>query len=207
MSSGMFPKMTDSRFQKMIDPRSVAFDIDSVIADTMALFIDIAREEHRIDHLKYEDITAYDLSACLNLSLPVIEAIVNRIQDGGYRAALKPIPGAAEVLAKVGKCHSPLLFVTARPYAGPIRDWVNESLALNPSEVEIVATGSFDDKVDVLTGRKITHFVEDRLETCYALQAGGVTPILFRQPWNRSRHPFTEVGSWQELESLICFSQ
>lgn len=191
---------------KMIDPRSVAFDIDSVIADTMALFLDIARDEHRINNLKYEDITAYDLSACLNISAAVIEAIVNRIQDGGYRAPLKPIAGAPEVLAKVGRCHSPLLLVTARPYPGPIGDWVNEYLPLHPSEVEIVATGSFDDKVDVLTERNISHFVEDRLETCFALGAAGVTPILFRQPWNRRQHPFTEVGSWQELESLICFS-
>lgn len=206
MPSFVLPKMTDSRFEKMIDPRTVAFDIDSVIADTMALFIDIARDEHRISHLKYEDITAYDLSACLNLSAPVIEAIVNRIQDGGYRAPLKPIAGAPEVLAKVGRCHSPLLLVTARPYPGPIRDWMNEYVSLHPSEMEIVATGSFDDKVDILTGRNISYFVEDRLETCYALREAGVTPILFRQPWNRRRHPFTEVGNWQELESLICFS-
>ncbi len=190
---------------KMITPSSVAFDIDSVIADTMALFIDIARDEHRINHLRYEDITAYDLSVCLNISDSVIEAIVNRIQDGGYRAPLKPIAGAPEVLAKIGRCHSPLLLVTARPYPGPIREWINESLPLNPSDVEIVATGSFDDKVDVLTARNISYFVEDRLETCYALKDSGVTPILFRQPWNREHHPFTEVRSWRELESLIHF--
>lgn len=190
----------------MIDPRSVAFDIDSVIADTMTLFLDIARDEHRINHLSYEDITSYDLSTCLSISRPVIEAIVNRIQDGGYRASLKPIPGAPDVLAKVGRCHRPLLLVTARPYPGPIRAWMSEYLPFQPSDVEIVATGSFDDKINVLTERNISCFVEDRLETCYALHAAGVTPILFRQPWNRRRHPFTEVSSWQELESMICFS-
>jgi hypothetical protein len=57
-----------------------------------------------------------------------------------------------------------------------------------------------------LTERNISCFVEDRLETCYPLREAGVTPILFRQPWNRKRHPFTEVGSWQELESMIRFS-
>jgi 5'(3')-deoxyribonucleotidase len=191
---------------KLIDPRSVAFDIDSVIADTMTLFLDIAREEHRINHLKYEDITSYDLSACLNISAPVIEAIVNRIQDGGYRARLRPIDGAPEVLAKIGRCHRPLLLVTARPYPGPIREWMTEYLPFQPSDVEIVATGSFDDKIDILTERNISCFVEDRLETCYPLREAGVTPILFRQPWNRKRHPFTEVGSWQELESMIRFS-
>ncbi len=190
----------------MIEPRSVAFDIDSVIADTMTLFLDIARDEHRINHIAYEDITSYDLSACLNISVPVIEAIVDRIQDGGYRTPLKPIDGAPEVLAKIGGCHSPLLLVTARPYPGPIREWITDYLPLHPSDVEIVATGSYDGKIDVLTERQIGYFVEDRLETCYGLCAAGVTPILFQQPWNRERHPFIEVGTWQELASLIRIS-
>ena len=201
-----FEPMPDTQLTKRIDPGSVAFDIDSVIADTMALFLDIARDEHRIDNLKYEDITEYDLAACLDISPSIIEEIVNRIQDGGYRASLKPIDGAPEVLARVGRCHSPLLLVTARPYPGPIREWIDDFLPLHPSGVEIVATGSFDDKADVLTERNISFFVEDRLETCYSLQAAGVTPILFRQPWNRIEHPFTEVGSWHELETLIRFS-
>jgi hypothetical protein len=47
--------------------------------------------------------------------------------------------------------------------------------------------------------------VEDRLETCFPLQEAGITPVLFRQPWNRKSHPFMEVGTWKELESLIEF--
>ncbi|RLC33004.1 MAG: haloacid dehalogenase, partial [Deltaproteobacteria bacterium] len=31
------------------------------------------------------------------------------------------------------------------------------------------------------------------------------TPVLFRQPWNREAHHFTEVNNWRELESLIEF--
>jgi uncharacterized HAD superfamily protein len=87
-----------------------------------------------------------------------------------------------------------------------MREWIDDFLPLHSSDVEIVATGSFDDKVEVLTERNISFFVEDRLETCFSLQAAGVTPILFRQPWNRIEHPFTEVGTWRELESLIRFS-
>ena len=71
--------------------------------------------------------------------------------------------------------------------------------------IEVVATGSFDAKADVLAARNITYFIEDRLETCFPLQAAGIVPVLFRQPWNRKRHPFLEVGSWKELESLIEF--
>jgi hypothetical protein len=78
-------------------------------------------------------------------------------------------------------------------------------LPLDPPAIEIVATGSFDGKIDVLAERDITCFVEDRLETCFSLQEAGIMPVLFKQPWNRERHPFREVGSWRELESLIDF--
>ena len=58
---------------------------------------------------------------------------------------------------------------------------------------------------DILSERNISYFVEDRLETCFPLQGAGITPILFKQPWNRKNHPFIEVGNWRELESLIKF--
>ena len=41
----------------MIDPAAVAFDVDGVIADTMALFIYIARDEYAIKGIRYEDMT------------------------------------------------------------------------------------------------------------------------------------------------------
>jgi len=68
-----------------------------------------------------------------------------------------------------------------------------------------VATGSFEGKADVLLNRNISYVVEDRLETCFSLEAAGITPVVFKQPWNRKRHPFMEVGTWNELESLIKF--
>ena len=199
--------INDNALSKMnIDPKSIAFDIDSVVADTMALFLDIAREDYHIVGIRYDDITGYNLSECLDIDAPVMEDIINRIHDGGYTAILKPIAGAPEVLAKVGRSHRPVLLVTARPYPGPIHDWVHETLPLDPSDVEIIATGTFDGKISVLVDRGIDYFVEDRLETCYSLQSAGVTPILFKQPWNRTHHPFIEVENWCELESLIDFS-
>ncbi len=189
----------------MIDPTSVAFDFDGVIADTMSLFLDIARDVFNINGIRYEDITRYNLVDCLQLEPEVVEAVVQRILDGNYAAALKPLDGAVDVLTRIGRCHGPLLFVTARPYLGPIKDWLLELVPLDPKTIEMVPTGSFEFKADVLMERHISCFVEDRLETCYRLQDAGVLPILFKQPWNREPHPFVEVGSWKELEALIEF--
>lgn len=189
----------------MIKPSSLAFDIDGVLADTMTLFLDIAREEYKIRNVKYEDITCYTLEECVDIDPVLIETILTRIMDGTHKASLKPMPGATNVLTRLARWHSPILFVTARPYGETIYEWMQSVLPLDPNSIEVVATGSFDAKVDVLSNRNISYFVEDRLETCYPLFEAGVTPIIFKQPWNRKHHPFVEVGTWKELESLIEF--
>ncbi|MEA3280918.1 MAG: haloacid dehalogenase, partial [Thermodesulfobacteriota bacterium] len=63
----------------MIDPASVAFDIDGVLADTMTLFLDIAREEYDITGIRHEDITCYMLEKCIDIDEEIIEAIIVRI--------------------------------------------------------------------------------------------------------------------------------
>ncbi len=191
--------------KSMIDPSSLAFDIDGVFADTMTLFLDIAREEYKIRDVKYEDITCYSLEECVDIDPVLIETILTRIMDGTHKVPLKPMPGARNVLTRLGRLHSPILFVTARPTREPIYEWIQSVLSFDPDSIEVVATGSFDAKVDVLLSRDISYFVEDRLETCYPLFEAGVTPIIFKQPWNRKRHPFVEVGTWKELEPLIEF--
>lgn len=187
----------------MIAPSELAFDIDGVFADTMSLFIEIARNEFGLDRLKYEDITDYDLCGLPGIDQAVYVDIIMRILDGRHEGALKPIQGAADVLKKVNRRHCPTLFVTARPSADGVTQWILDQLDLSPGDVDIVATGSFDDKRDVLISSGIRYFVEDRLETCFTLHEAGIEPIVFRQPWNRKPHPFREVAGWAELESLI----
>lgn len=189
----------------MIDPAHIAFDIDGVFADTMTLFLQIAREEYSIDGFRYEDITSYTLEECLNIDAKLIEAIITRIMEGRHKTTLKPIKGSTEVLTRIGQHCRSILFVTARTNKGLIYEWIKSVLPLDSKSIEVIATGSFDAKVDVLSKKKISYFVEDRLETCFPLQEAGVTPILFKQPWNRKKHPFMEVNDWRELESLIEF--
>jgi hypothetical protein len=186
-----------------IDPRRVAFDIDGVIADTMGLFLSIARHEFGIGHLRYEDITSYALEECLDLGSGQIDAIVERLLGREATTRLKPLDGAPDVVRRVADAAGEVLFVTARPSADAIEAWLQERLALPPRAISVVATGNFDGKAVVLRERGIRFFVEDRLETCFLLDDHGIAPIVFRQPWNRKRHPFPEVGDWSELASLI----
>lgn len=186
-----------------IDPCRLAFDIDGVVADTMRLFLDIAREEFGIGNLRYEQITRYALEDCLDIETERIEAIVERLLGSEATARLQPIAGAPEVMGRIGAVAGSVLFVTARPRAAEIEDWLCRVLPLPSSAIRVVATGNFDGKAEVLRQYGIRHFVEDRLETCFQMDAEGIAPILYRQPWNRERHPFPEVGDWSELQILL----
>jgi 5'(3')-deoxyribonucleotidase len=189
-----------------INPDRVAFDFDGVVADTMTLFLEIAKSDYAIQGIDYDDITCYALSNCLDVDEGVLHEISGRIVNGDYRQPLKIYDGAFDVLKRLAERHPPLLFVTARPTPGPVGEWIRENILADCSRIEVVATGSFEDKTAVLLERKITHFVEDRLETCFIMEEAGIVPVLFRQPWNRHPHRFIEVGSWAELACLIDFS-
>ena len=189
----------------MIDPALLAFDIDGVIADTMHLFLDILKDHYDIHTVRYADITAYRLDQCLDLDEDVLNGAVARILDGSYRAALKPLPDAGRVLRRIGDTTGRILMVTARPEAGPIEAWMNRLLDGQHHRATLVTTGSFEAKTAVLLDNGIKWFVEDRMETCHLIRAAGISPIVFRQPWNREAHDYLEVESWQELEQWIAF--
>jgi len=189
----------------VVDPKAVAFDVDGVLADTMGLFLRIASEEYRIDRVSYEDITCYELRECLPIDPKIIDAIIGRLLDGTYAHPLQPIPGAARVIGRLAETTGQVVFVTARPYPGPIEDWIQNHLGLLRDRFELVTTGAFEAKAQALLEKGIRHFVDDRLETCFHLQECGIDPIVFRQPWNRKPHPFREVASWEEIQSLIAW--
>ena len=189
----------------MIDPAALAFDIDGVVADTMTLFLEIARDEFNINSIRYEDITRYNLADCLDMDAEIIDRIVIQLLDGNHGTRLRPLDGAAEFLRRFAEHYHPVVFVTARPYIGTLGEWVESVLGLSPALWEVVTTGTHEGKTRVLLERGFSYFVDDRLETCFVLHAAGIVPVLFKQPWNRQPHPFIEVGSWVELDALIDF--
>jgi uncharacterized HAD superfamily protein len=187
----------------MIRPGQIAFDIDGVFANTMALFLELARRDYGLNHVQYEDITHYFLEECLDIDPGIIKIIINKILEGDFQGELQPIGNSVEVLSEIAQ-KGPLLFVTARPTLLPIKAWVDKMLPRPPFPVEVIATGTFEAKAHVLKARGIEYFVEDYLDICFMLEEQNITPILFQQPWNRSAHPFHEVAGWGEIRDLMC---
>jgi len=186
----------------MIPLASVAFDIDGVVADTMKLFIDIAREDYEIS-IQYEQITKYDLTQCLDIKFEIVWEILQKIMDGNHRQPLLPIAQAPKILQQLAQKTQKLLFVTARSNANVLYPWFLETLQLTESRFKIVATGDFEQKISVLKDHNIQYFVDDRMETCRLLKEHHLTPVVFSQPWNREVHSFIEVRTWDEIFKLI----
>ena len=137
----------------MIDPATLAFDFDGVLADTMSLFLEIARDEYNINGIGYDDITCYALDECLNIKPEVIAEIIDRLLKGDYSQPLHPMAGAAEVLVQISRYRNPIPLVTSRPHPGPINDWIINTLPLDPGAFEIIATGAAEAKADELINR------------------------------------------------------
>ncbi len=181
----------------------LAFDVDGVVADIMTTFLDLARERYGHGHLRYEDITTFRLEECLDLPSWIIRTLIRELIDRPHELPIEPFPQAVPVLTRLA-ARTPLLFVTARDRATPIRVWLTRTLAAVPEEaIRVLASGDPEGKLHYLKVHAIQFFVEDRLETCYQLAEHGITPILFAQPWNRQPHPFPEVNGWPDLASLL----
>jgi uncharacterized HAD superfamily protein len=187
-----------------IPTAQLAFDIDGVVADIMTTFLTLARERYdRGHHLRYEHITTFMLSECLDLPTWIIDELIRELIDRPHELAISPFPQAVPVLTRLAQ-ETPLLFVTARDRARPIERWLHRNLAaVPPAAIRVLATGDPDTKIHYLKDHGIQYFVEDRLETCLQLADHGITPIVFAQPWNRHPHPFPEVQDWPTLEGLL----
>jgi len=182
----------------------LAFDIDGVVADIMTTFLNLARERYdQGHHLRYEHITTFMLSECLDLPTWIIDELIRELIDRPHELPIEPFPEAVPVLTRLAR-ETRLLFVTARDRRSPIERWLHHNLAaVPPSAIQVLATGDPDTKIHYLQDHGIQYFVEDRLETCLQLAGQGITPIVFAQPWNRQPHPFLEVADWTALEGLL----
>ncbi len=185
-----------------IDPSRIGFDIDGVVADTMEAFIRLAAEDHAVPTIRPADITEFEVEDCLDLEPAVIRAIFTRLMQEPLAAGLKPMAHAVEVLSDLAQ-RAPLTFVTARPLAEPIAAWLENELGPEIfASARLVAMGEHDNKGAYIKGLGLSHFVDDRAETCVGLEAQGITPLVFSQPWNLGKHRLPTVNDWLQIRAL-----
>jgi uncharacterized protein len=190
---------------KNIEPSDLAFDIDGVVADTMAVFVELARERYGFTWLTKEDLRQYDLHACLNAAPEIVNELICTTLDDEHTQQIPPMRGAAKVLTELAR-RGPLRFVTARIWPESIIRWLHQTLPdVDSSRIEVFATGLPEAKAAILKELKVRYFLEDRLETCELLSHSGIQPLLFDQPWNRGPEAvaFPRIENWSQLGHLV----
>jgi uncharacterized protein len=194
-------------FEKTIDPSDLAFDIDGVVADTMAVFVRLAQERYGFTRLTKEDLRQYDLRACLDIPLEIVDELICTTLDDDHTLQIPPMDGAVAVLTKLAE-HGPLRFVTARIWPESIIRWLQQTLSeVDAGRIEVFATGLPEAKCSILRDLKVKYFVEDRVETCRLLMESGIQPLLFDQPWNRGPEAvlFPRIEDWSQLSRKLMF--
>jgi len=188
-----------------IRPSGLAFDVDGVVADTMAVFVELAHKQYGMTRLTKEDLRCYDLYQCVDAERKVIDDLIGLTLNDENTLQVPPMPGAPEVLTELAR-YTPLRFVTARIWPESIIEWMHNTLPKVPSgRIQVIATGDPAAKLDILRKLRVTHFVEDRPETCKLLAKDGIQPLLFDQPWNRipSVAEFPRIENWLQLRQWV----
>ncbi len=187
-----------------IRPDQLAFDIDGVVADTMEVFVQLARNHDGLQHLTKEDLVRYDLHRCVPADSTVVDDLICRTLEDENTMRVPPMPGAPEVLSELAE-HGPLRFVTARIWPESIVAWLHQTLSgVDRESIQVIATGDPAAKASVLRRMGVVHFLEDRLETCEMLAEHGIRPLLFDQPWNRVESRFPRICNWYQFRRWIA---
>ena len=188
--------------EQKIHPAQIGFDFDGVIADTAEAFIRIACEQYDYCGIELDHITRFEVEECTELNFEIVEEIFTRILHDSVGTQLMPMAGAIRVLEELS-IHAPVTIITARPLAEPVHRWMEKHM---PSplieQIRLVAMGDHDDKARHVRQLNLSHFIDDRAETCQQLEQAGVRSILFSQPWNRSHTTLPAVQNWEEIRAL-----
>lgn len=191
-----------------INPAKIGFDFDGVIADTAESFLRIACEEHGHCDFRLEDITHFEVENCLGMSVETVATVFHKILKDCLGTGLQPILGALDVLSELAELVGTVTVVTARPLREPVLDWFAHFLPQKVlPAIQVVAMGDHDDKPRHILAQGLQWFVDDRADTCVQLQAAGLQPLLFSQPWNRDCRNIPTVSSWQEIRDLLSLVQ
>ncbi len=188
-----------------IDPCTLAFDVDGVVADTMEVFVRLAHEKYALTRLSKQDMLCYNLYECLDLEKDIIDDLISLTLDHEHTMQIPPLPGAPAVLTELAGT-APLLFVTARIWPESITQWIFTILPGVPRErITVIASGAPEIKLQILKGYGVRYFVEDRAETCRQLKEAGIQPLLFEQPWNRNEPAdgFIRIENWMQLREWV----
>ncbi len=187
-----------------IPPNKIGFDFDCVIADTAATFLQILCRKHGFCGYSLEDITDFEVTHCLDVPKELAVNIFLGLEENPL--PIPPVAGAVAVLKKMAEKCRPVI-ITARTESRPVEEWLQHYLPdIGSGRFQIAASGDPDEKRSHIQEYGLDYFVDDRAETCEALQED-IIPLIFDRPWNRKNKTtaLQRVMSWQDIDKLLIW--
>ena len=185
----------------------LGFDFDAVLVRTDLKLCQLLSEKvGRV--ISPEDITMYDLQACLpELSDIEIENVINDLVSIEHTFQIPPYSGSMNFLRWYGK-HNKIHVITNRPNLEPVYIYLQHNLDRTTfDQVEIHYTKK---KGMVARSLGIRYFIEDKIENIISLANCGIVPIIFEQNWNKSISKRSNlydlvyiVRDWEDVYSIV----
>ncbi len=186
-----------------LDPARTGFDFDGVIADTVEAILRLACEDYGHCGFCAADLSSFCVEECLGVDSDILNAIFDHLTFHPLAAGLKPMPGATQVLRELSQRHR-VTIITARPDPRPVERWLAHFCGDEIcAGIQVLATNDHDGKERFIRQAGLHSFIDDRAETCLALQRQGIDARVFSQPWNQGRHHLPILHSWEEISRLM----
>lgn len=181
----------------------VLIDVDGVVADLMGGFEHFIQMEHGLE-LRPREITTFHIArspahATLDAKLDLDRQLADFLALPNCYDHVDVIEGAAEAIDTFLENGFEMAFITAtlkespESYAPKFR-WLTK----NFFGIPVISCPS-----EQKCWFQADYGIDDRYDTCQRWLKSGVTPLLFRQPWNEA--PFTARRfNWSEITDELC---
>lgn len=197
-----------------VGKRIIGIDKDDVLVDLNGRLHPF-HNKHYGTSVTFEDLHTFDLNRMWGCTPDEALERVYRFYDSTEFAGLVPVEGAVEAVAKLSE-HNRLMVVTSRPsfmlertqssldrYFPGLFDGVHLTNGFSREGVKVK-------KSEVCLKLGITALIDDHVDNLIDCAENGITPILFRRPWNRSltevelrSHGITPADNWFHVLELL----
>lgn len=169
----------------------IAIDMDEVIADPLDKFIELYRQDHKVEML-IEDMNGKEFFELLPFEITgTWREYINR---KGFFRDLKVIPGSKEVVERLCEKYDVFIVSAAMEFPNSLEDklnWLSEHFPFI-SWTNIIFCGKKIVDVDIM--------IDDRTKNFAGFNG---RKLLFSSPHNLLIDSYERVNSWEEVAGLL----
>lgn len=198
---------------KKVSKKIIAVDIDEVLADFIAYFVEYHNLTYQTSYTK-DKIFSFHLHEVFEVSKDEITERMIKFSEERHNAKITLVPGAKEGIDELLKKGYELHLVTSRPEAikPQTEEWIKKHFpgkftdlhhAFNPN---IHPKGSKMKKWEICKEISAGLLIEDFLPNALGCAENGIKVLLMDAPWNQVEdlpEGVVRVKSWKEIISRL----